>query len=265
MTSDQNGFRMLEFFSGIGGMRYALENALKDHQGSNSSRSFSLAFCQAFDISLHANNTYKHNFSNDKSSARTKLVEQLKPKDLDGKADLWTMSPPCQPFTTTRGAKSLDIDDKRCNGLKAIIELLTKVQEKPKFIFLENVKHFADSRMIQEFYKCLDSNGYSYKQYLVSPIQIGVPNHRQRYYILCDRSDRWKGRTEIHHEISSSLEGTTFQQYFVGDYVDPSKSPDEEDLQKIVVPDSILQKDWARQIGVVATRDTATHCFTGMY
>ncbi|KAL3939369.1 MAG: hypothetical protein SGBAC_005891 [Bacillariaceae sp.] len=247
------GLRMIEFFSGIGGMRYSAENAVQE------SPKTSIETCQAYDISIHANNAYKHNFPND--SVRTKLVEQLKPKDLDGKADFWTMSPPCQPFTTTRGAKSLDSEDKRCNGLKGIMDLLTNIQEKPKYIFLENVKGFSGSQMIEEWYKCLKENKYTYKQYLVSPVQIGVPNNRQRYYILCERSDRWKDETIIHLEPKVGKDGV--QQHLVGEYIDESLTAEEQ--KTYLVPDEILEKNWSKQVGVVSKAETATHCFTAGY
>ena len=87
----EDELRMVEFFSGIGGMRMAAEQALGVQQGGRR------IHCRAFDISLHANRTYEKNFPNEKVT--TRLVEHIKPSELDGKADLWTMSPPCQPFT----------------------------------------------------------------------------------------------------------------------------------------------------------------------
>lgn len=258
MPLDHDELSMIEFFSGIGGMRYATENALNLNHITKKKRT-SLQ-CLAYDVSLHANNAYKNNF--EATEVFTKLVEQLKPKDLDGKADLWTMSPPCQPFTKTKGAKTMDIDDKRCNGLKGIMDLLTTIEKKPKFIFLENVKGFADSRMIQEWYSCLQSNGYTYKQYLISPVQIGIPNHRQRYYILCERSDRWKNEIEIHCEIELNS-GSKRQQHIVGDYIDNTENS--KDLDEYMVPDTILQKNWSKEVGVVSIKDIATHCFTAGY
>jgi len=80
-----------------------------------------------------------------------------------GEADLWTRSPPCQPFTTTLGGKLLDKDDKRCDGLRGIIRLLTTyVVSKPRWIFLENVKGFVGSRMLDDWYSCLSVNGYTW-------------------------------------------------------------------------------------------------------
>lgn len=263
MKEPTKGLRMIEFFSGIGGMRLAVEGALQE--SSNDSLQLS---CQAYDISLYANRTYKQNFPGDEVS--TKLVEQLKTTDLDGRADLWTMSPPCQPFTMTRGAKGLDIDDKRCHGLKGIMALLTAMEQKPQWILLENVKGFATSRMCQAWKDCLQSNGYSWQEYLLSPVQLGIPNHRLRYYMLCERhSTKWsvpqhdQRENTILVEPPASDKVAPFNPTVVGDYINPSLS--ENELEPYIVADSILSKDWAKELGVVAVGDTATHCFTAGY
>ncbi|VEU35163.1 unnamed protein product [Pseudo-nitzschia multistriata] len=265
---DESGvksIRMLEFFSGIGGMRLSLERALwllndgdnhddnDDPAGSRSSycdemivqsqpqpqpqtrrshkrTTFRLDFCRAYDISLHANNVYRHNFeagkgngekcneTNKNFAVATKLVEQLRVGTIAKlRTNLWTMSPPCQPFTTNGRDKKgsdrrLDAEDKRCNGLKGIISLLDALRRisitgnshaadeteganaiedpLPRWILLENVKGFANSEMCRQWYECLNRNGYSYKPYLLSPIDLGIPNHRMRFYVLAERTTR---------------------------------------------------------------------------
>lgn len=256
---------MIEFFSGIGGMRLAVEEAVRGDEGSTAAPSrFHQFTCRAYDISLHANRTYQHNFPNEKVT--TKLVEQLKAADLDGVADLWTMSPPCQPFTTTRGSKGLDQEDKRCNGFKSIMQLLTDILRKPRWIMLENVKGFATSKMIRHWKDCLQANGYSWKEYLISPMQIGIPNHRLRYYILCDRSDRWNGsENRIVTEPPAPALSTPgiYSVRRVGEYLEKCLSAN--DLIEFIIKDEILQQDWATQLGVVSRGDSATHCFTAGY
>jgi tRNA (cytosine38-C5)-methyltransferase len=249
---------MIEFFSGIGGMRLAVENALTQQSEQDDDAS-SVSFCQAYDIaSLHANQTYENNF--EKDLVCSKLVEQLKSKDLDGKADLWTMSPQYQPFTATHGAKVLDIDDKRCNSLKAIMRLLTDIKEKPRYILLEDVKGFATSRMVEKWHECLEENGYTWRQYLVSPIQLNIPNHRQRYYIMCEHSSRWKsaGKTPAHTFTERPTSRRPIYKYI-------DKTLTEAQLADVLVPDSLLQQNWARHVSVVTAADTATHCFTAGY
>ncbi len=283
--------RMLEFFSGIGGMRISLEKALlllnKDLDKTN--RNFVLESCRAYDISLHANNVYHHNFCSDSDShdsVCTKLVEQLKPKDIAPlHANLWTMSPPCQPFTTSgegRGKQRLDATDKRCNGLKGIAKLLENLEprNKPKWILLENVKGFRDSAMCEIWCNCLRQNGYAYRSFVLSPVEFGIPNHRTRYYLLAERdSKRWSNdeeianidnedttrRTPAVHGISSLSahdEITKRPIHTIGRYIENCGLPD---VHPYLVPKKVLLKAWSKGLGIVSTKDKATHCFTAGY
>lgn len=56
------------------------------------------------------------------------------------KANCWLISPPCQPYT--RGGKSLDDKDQRAKGLLNLIDILPKLTDPPKYVFLENVLNF---------------------------------------------------------------------------------------------------------------------------
>jgi tRNA (cytosine38-C5)-methyltransferase len=188
-------------------------------------------------------------------------VEHLKLVDVDGKADLWTMSPPCQPFTTNgKNKQCLGMEDKRCNGLKSLIQLLHHIREKPRWILLENVQGFAESAVVQEWYACLQANGYSHKSYLLSPIQFGIPNHRLRFYVLAERSLSRKNERGICRDVSS-FTNAPITQHTVGDYLED----DIADMKPFLVPDSALEKKFAQNLGMVSTADTATHCFTAGY
>ena len=295
--------RMLEFFSGIGGMRLSLEKALsllnKDAHQTN--RIYALESCRAYDISLHANNVYHYNFcsnadTNNKNtdSVCTKLVEQLKPKDIAPlHANLWTMSPPCQPFTTSgegRGKQRLDATDKRCNGLKGIAKLLDALEAhvKPKWILLENVKGFRDSAMCEIWCDCLRRNGYSYRSFVLSPVEFGIPNHRTRYYLLAERnSRRWSNdegnsshdetavldeeetrRTPAVHGISSLSAHEEISNrpiHNIGRFIEPTDDNNDIDVHPYLVPKKVLLKAWSKGLGIVSKKDTTTHCFTAGY
>lgn len=268
-TVRQKSVRMIEFFSGIGGMRLGVQDAIKKH---SSSSSVLFKSCHAFEISNHANEVYRYNFDQNESiskefTVQTKLVEQLKPKDLDGKADLWTMSPPCQPFTSTRLAKQLDSDDKRCNGLKGIISILNNIQKKPKWILLENVKGFIGSKMLQEWYHCLETNGYSWQEYVLCPTQLGIPNCRKRYYMICERSKRFPSEKRSLDDISLSslslLLSPEGKRNCIQDYIMKQESTDT--WQSVILQDSIFEREWVTDLGIVTPRDTITHCFTAAY
>jgi len=141
----------LEWFSGIGGMRLALPCPFDD--------------IISVDVSPVPNAVYKHNFDRNVNlkSAESgrliqKLVEHLDVKFVDGlAASLWTLSPPCQPFTTTGHAKQLHEKDNRCDGLKHVISLLEKSQNLPTWILLENVKGFYQSEIHQTLLKVCNS------------------------------------------------------------------------------------------------------------
>lgn len=53
-----------------------------------------------------------------------------------------------------------------------------------KYIFVENVKGFEDSHTRDQFVEFLNRNGYIYQEFLLTPLQFGIPNSRLRYYCM---------------------------------------------------------------------------------
>ena len=267
---------MIEFFSGIGGMRSAIE--------SMTGVKVELQCCVAYEISEKANKVYRHNFpaDNDKKlhfGVRTKLVEQLKVKDLMHSSsscneacnyNLWTMSPPCQPFTRTRMAKQLDLEDRRTAGFVALLNLLKDMdrQSRPQWIFFENVQGFVGSQAHQLFRKTLLECGYSWTDGMLSPMDLGIPNHRQRYFCLCEKSNRFFARDQASvdnvpdgtESLKARLQLGDFVSQNLGEFV--SHDTDNTDL---IIPPSVFTKNWAKDLPVVSHLDTQSHCFTAAY
>ena len=78
--------RVLEFYSGIGGMHYALQQC-----------GHAAAVVRAFDINTVANRTYEHNFG---GKVCAKNLETVSAKELASfGCDTFLMAPPCQPYT----------------------------------------------------------------------------------------------------------------------------------------------------------------------
>jgi len=174
--------RVLELFSGIGGWRLSIpENCSVDET-------------VAYDSGEHCNAIYERNFPH--TAVRRRNIEQLTTQELDG-FDIWLMSPPCQPFTATKDAMRRDADDKRCKALMHLSTMLPQLERKPMYIALENVKGFYGSRALEEFTSALRAGGYTYKQFLLDPAELGIPNHRQRYYLIAERSHRFDGETGL--------------------------------------------------------------------
>ena len=176
--------RVLELFSGIGGMHCALDLIDLNYE-----------IIAAIDINPTANQVYSSNFPNVPIISRT--IETIPLNQWEKwHADIWLMSPPCQPFT--RQGKQEDLNDRRTDGFVYLMKtILPQLKFKPKYILLENVSGFEYSQAHQLLYETLQLNNYSYQQYLLSPIQFGIPNSRLRYYLTAKQQ-------ENSNDISSS-------------------------------------------------------------
>ncbi|KAJ3191678.1 C-5 cytosine-specific DNA methylase [Irineochytrium annulatum] len=171
--------RAVEFFSGIGGLHYGLEMATPPSSSS---------VVAAFDINQISNSIYEHNFGL-KPSSRT--ITALTTQELDAlAATIWLLSPPCQPFT--QGGKGLDDTDERSRPLLHLIDILPQLAHPPRYLFVENVPNFETSRCRERLTSALMGMRYEVREYMMSPMQFGVPNDRRRYYMtarLCSDVD----------------------------------------------------------------------------
>ena len=137
LPADSTGLTVLEFFSGIGGMRLSLPSHI---------HGLPITKITAYDCNDIANQIYHHNFHTTcidnitNSKLKRMLIDNLSVADVDGIADIWTMSPPCQPYTTTRNSKQLDEKDNRSHGIFHLMHLLVTMKLRPRWIFLENVQ-----------------------------------------------------------------------------------------------------------------------------
>ncbi|OAJ39011.1 hypothetical protein BDEG_22894 [Batrachochytrium dendrobatidis JEL423] len=167
--------RALEFFSGIGGMHFGLEWAAIDAK-----------VVAAFDINPQANACYNHNFGLEPVE---KSIQDLNPKELERyDANCWLMSPPCQPYTRT--GKQLDDKDARAQGFLFLLDTLSQMASPPMYIFIENVANFEQSRTRQKLIDILSKLDYIYQEWLLNPVQFGIPNDRPRYYLTARKQDR---------------------------------------------------------------------------
>jgi len=100
---------------------------------------------------------------------------------------------PCQPFSNAGKKKTFE-DDRGL--LFDEIMRIAKVK-KPKFMFLENVKHIlkvGNGEVIKYIKKKLDDNNYSVQLFQMSPHEYGIPQQRERIYFVCIRKDIYNGK-----------------------------------------------------------------------
>mmetsp|Transcript_1911 Transcript_1911/g.5761 ORF Transcript_1911/g.5761 Transcript_1911/m.5761 type:complete len:323 (+) Transcript_1911:55-1023(+) len=238
---------VLEFFHGIGGLRVGLENAAEDLGGN-----IHCDVLAAFDISSLCAETYDLNFGPGRTVQKD--VKSLSDSFFArSPADLWIMSPPCQPYTV-RG-KELDTRDPRAAGLLRLMAYLESAAASlPRGILLENVPGFVSSGSLAQVRQVLLSRGYQLQEHELCPTNFGVPNRRRRFYLLAVRGGRFEQQAlntetlERPPPLSNFLDGASDSGYFDSTYALPGH-----------------YQRYASALDVVRPTSTESDCFTGAY
>ncbi len=160
--------RCLELYSGIGGFAVAATA-----NGWN--------VVEAIDINELAASVYSHNFGHAPSVRTIESLPRLDVEELQ--ADLWWMSPPCQPFT--RRGPQRDTADSRTESFLHVVELIRSVR--PPHLALENVPQFVESVAAESLRDVLRSTGYQWLEFDLCSTEFGLPNRRRRFYIAASR------------------------------------------------------------------------------
>lgn len=179
-------FSFIDLFSGIGGFRIALEK----HQGN----------CIAFsEIDQNAIKTYKANFNH---SNEIELGDITKVSSIPY-ADLIVGGVPCQAWSIA--GKNMGFDDDRGKLWFDAIKLVKKV--KPKVFIFENVKGLQDPRnlsalnlIINEFTQV----GYKVKYQVLNATDFGLPQNRERLFLVGIRNDINKDFVFPHPQATKS-------------------------------------------------------------
>lgn len=163
-------FTFIDLFAGIGGFHQAL-----------SSYGGKCVFASEWDI--HAQNTYKENFGIDVNGDITKIDEKDIPKH-----DIICGGFPCQAFSVS--GKQLGFDDTRGTLFFDIVRIAN--YHKPKVLFLENVRNLYkhdNGNTFNIILKTLNDIGYNVYFEILNTSNYGLPQNRERVYIVCFRKD----------------------------------------------------------------------------
>ncbi|PFH36491.1 C-5 cytosine-specific DNA methylase superfamily protein [Besnoitia besnoiti] len=102
----------------------------------------------------------------------------------DFKADLWLVSPPCQPFT--RAGLQKGNADRRNSSFLYLLDVLCRLPRaaRPKYLLLENVVRFEVSDTFECLLHALECVcGYSLTVFHLNPLHFGIPNCRSRCFV----------------------------------------------------------------------------------
>lgn len=106
-------------------------------------------------------------------------------KNLD--IDLYVCGFPCQSFSST--GKLLGFADERGKIVYSVIKTIKAAQ--PKYFILENVKNLTQGKNKQEFLNVVIqlSKGYNVQWKILNTKDFGLPQNRERVYIVGTRKD----------------------------------------------------------------------------
>jgi DNA (cytosine-5)-methyltransferase 1 len=115
----------------------------------------------------------------------------------------------CQSFSN--GGNKKCFEDERGLLFDEIIRIAKT--KKPRFMFLENVKHIlkvSNGEVIKYIKNKIDITGYTLQIFQISPHNYGIPQQRERVYFVCVRNDIYNGTGIILPKYSGKIEFQKF-------------------------------------------------------
>ena len=250
--------KVLELFSGIGGMHWALKKA-------SQAIGFDFEVVRAIDICDHANEVYAYNFPN--VDVRASNICGLTAEELNKlEINAIFMSPPCQPFS--RQGHQKDTTDSRTQPLLHIMDKLLKNVNTLKYVLLENVKGFEVSQAHDILTSVLQSCGFKIQEYLLCPKQLGIPNSRLRYYLIASKLESFVPKD--YQLISNDLDDIdkSLLKLFQKQSSNLNSYMDFEGValnaHSLRVEDKLLEKH-AEVLDIVNSQSSGSCCFTKAY
>lgn len=164
------GYTFVDLFAGIGGFHLALE-------------SFGAKCVYASEWDKYAQEVYTENFNIVPGGDITRVDESTIPDH-----DILCAGFPCQAFSIS--GKQLGFKDSRGTLFFDVARIVK--EKKPKIVFMENVKNFAShdgGKTISVVKSVLSELGYSFHYAVLNAVDYGIPQKRERVYMVCFRKD----------------------------------------------------------------------------
>lgn len=205
---------VLSLFSGIGAFEKALENLGIPHNV--------LAYCE---IDKYASKAYSiiHNIPEEKNLRDVTKVDIL---DIDERVDLITYGFPCQDISNAGKQKGFTDENGERTRSGLFFEALRIIDDyRPKFAIAENVKALVSKRFTEEFktvLESLDEVGYNNYYAVLNAKDYGIPQNRERVFIISIRKDIGKGfefpeAIPLELKLKDLLEDEVDEKYYLGE------------------------------------------------
>ncbi|MCI8833049.1 MAG: DNA (cytosine-5-)-methyltransferase [Clostridia bacterium] len=164
------GKKFIDLFCGLGGFRLALE-------------SYGAECVFSSDIDKHVSKTYENNFGDYPLSDITKVNEVDIPKH-----DILCAGFPCQAFSIS--GKQKGFEDTRGTLFREVVRIAK--YHKPELLLLENVKNLEkhdNGKTFKVIKENIENIGYNMYYQVINASKYGVPQSRERIYMVCIKKD----------------------------------------------------------------------------
>lgn len=163
-------YKFIDLFAGLGGFRIALE-------------SLGASCVYSSEIDSSVKEVYKKNFNETPDGDITKVNENEIPEH-----DILCAGFPCQAFSIS--GKKLGFNDARGTLFFDVARIVKAKQ--PKVVFLENVKNFSthdNGKTLKVVKSTMEELGYNFNYSVLNSADYGLPQNRERIYMVCFRKD----------------------------------------------------------------------------
>lgn len=163
-------YTFIDLFAGLGGFRIALE-----------SLGATCVYSNEWDVPVQK--VYAENFGDVPEGDITQVDENTIPNH-----DILCAGFPCQAFSIS--GKQQGFEDSRGTLFFDVARIVKA--KRPKIVFMENVKNFAThdgGRTLQVVKSTMEGLGYTFYQKVLNSVDYGVPQKRERIYMVCFRND----------------------------------------------------------------------------
>jgi len=176
-------YRVVSLFAGCGGAECGMLGGFIYNKHEYQSLPFKVVY--AIDIDKKAIETYNLNFQNHNT-----VVNDIREihEDFIPEHDVLIGGFPCQSFSTVNPTK--DPFDTRANLYKEMVRIIKAKQ--PKVFIAENVKGFMTlhkGSIIKKVQKDFEDAGYDIFTSLLNAVDYGVPQRRERVFMIGVRKD----------------------------------------------------------------------------
>ena len=173
-------YKCIDLFAGIGGIRMGFDKAFKGQ--------IETVFVSEWD--KFAQKTYKANFEDDFDIAGD--ITKIDAKEIPS-FDICLAGFPCQAFSLAGRRRGFEDDYKGlCRGTLFMDVARICEEHKPAVIFCENVKGLVihdKGRTFEIICKTFKDLGYTVFKKVLNSKNFGVPQNRERIYIVAFRND----------------------------------------------------------------------------